>query len=63
MGDGSSFNLESKKEISVLFKHSMSLTISIHCLVSHRELVDKSTVKNIYFSEVIKMFRFLPMYQ
>lgn len=57
MGDGTSFILESKKEVSALFKNSMSLTISVHCLVSHRVLAAKSTVKNVYFSEVIKMLR------
>lgn len=58
MGDSTSFNLESTKEISALFKNCMtSLTISIHCLLSHRELPDKSTVNNVYFSEVIKMLR------
>lgn len=45
MGDGTSFNLERKKEISVLSKNCMSLTISIYRLVSHRSWQIKALLK------------------
>lgn len=54
MGDCISFNHENRKEMPAHFKNYV---ITAQCLLSHRKLANRSTVKNVHFSEVVKKLR------